>query len=39
MWPDGFNYTFLAPPAAIRLFSTASSSNILTLTAVQADGG
>ena len=39
LWPDGISGVFLAPPAALRLFSTASSSNIITLKVVQADGG
>jgi hypothetical protein len=39
IWPDGISGVFLAPPAALRLFSTASSSNVITLKTVQADGG
>jgi len=39
IWPDGISGVFLAPPAALRLYSTASSSNILTLKTVQSDGG
>jgi hypothetical protein len=39
LWPDGISGVFLAPPAALRLFSTASSSNIITLKVVMADGG
>jgi hypothetical protein len=39
IWPDGIVGTFMAPPAAIRLFSTANTSNALVLSIVQADGG
>jgi hypothetical protein len=39
LWPDGISGVFLAPPAALRLFSTASSSNVITLKVVMADGG
>jgi hypothetical protein len=35
LFPDGISGVFLAPPAALRLFSTASSSNIITLKVVQ----
>ncbi len=38
IWPDGVSYQFLAAPAALRLFSTALSSNTLTLTAIEGDG-
>ena len=37
IFPDGFAYTFIAPPTALRLFSTSMSSGILTLKAVQGD--
>jgi hypothetical protein len=39
IFPDGVSGVFLAPPAALRLYSTASSSNIIMLKVVQADGG
>lgn len=39
IWPDGIYGTFPAPPAALRIFSSAGSSNILTLTVLQGDGG
>ena len=39
IFPDGIVGTFLAPPAAIRLFSTACSSNTLYLKVLQKDGG
>lgn len=35
IWPDGISGVFLAPPAGLRLYSTASSSNILTLKVVE----
>lgn len=39
IFPDGVYGTFLAPPCALRLYSTATSSGILTLRVVQGDGG
>lgn len=39
LWPDGVSGVFLAPPAALRLFSSASSSNTIYLKVLQADGG
>ena len=39
IWPDGVSGTFLSPPCALRIYSTATSSCIMTLKAVQADGG
>jgi len=38
IWPDGVSYQFVAPPAALRLYSTGLSSNTLTLTAIEGDG-
>ena len=37
LWPDAWNYTFVCPPAAVRLFSTTVSSHAITLTAIQGD--
>jgi len=34
LWPDGVMGVFLAPPAGIRLYSSASSSGIITLETV-----
>jgi hypothetical protein len=39
LWPDGISGVFLAPPCALRLYSTASSSNIISLRVVQGTGG
>ncbi len=39
IFPDGISGTFLAPPCALRLFSTTISSGILTMRVVQGDGG
>jgi hypothetical protein len=39
IFPDGLSGTLLGSPAALRLYSTASSSNTLTLKVVQGDGG
>lgn len=39
IWPDGITYALLAPPAAVRLGSTALSSNTLTLKVIQGEGG
>lgn len=39
IWPDGVTGYFPAAPAALRLYSSAGSSNILTLTVIQGDGG
>jgi hypothetical protein len=38
IFPDGISGTFLASPAAVRLFSTNLSSHTLTLAIVQGDG-
>lgn len=35
IWPDGVSGVFLASPAGLRIYSSASSSNILTLKVVQ----
>ena len=39
IWPDGFSYLLPVAPAGLRIFSSASSSNILTLTVIQGEGG
>jgi hypothetical protein len=39
IFPDGVSGFFPAAPTALQLYSTASSSNVLTLTAVMVDGG
>ncbi len=39
IWPDGVSGIFLAVPCALRLYSTASSSNIISLRVVQGTGG
>lgn len=39
IFPDGVSYTFWAPPAAIRIYSSALSSCVLTLSVTQGDGG
>jgi hypothetical protein len=39
IFADGIQDVFLASPCGLRLFSSASSSNVLTLKAVFADGG
>ena len=38
IFPDGVSGVFLAPPAALRLFSTSLSSHVLTLAVIQGDG-
>lgn len=38
IFPDGVSGTFLAPPAALRIYSTSTSSGVLTLKVIQADG-
>jgi len=35
IWPDGITGAFLASPAGLRIYSSAGSSNILTLKVVQ----
>jgi hypothetical protein len=37
IFPDGVTGVFLAPPTALRLYSTASSSNIISLKVVQGE--
>ena len=39
LFPDGLTGTFTAPPAALRIYSSATSSGVLTLSVVQGDGG
>ncbi len=39
VWPDGITGSFLASPGALRLYSSAGSSGILTLQVIQGDGG
>lgn len=39
IWPDGVFVPFLSPVGAVRLGSTALSSNTLTLKVMQGDGG
>jgi hypothetical protein len=36
-FPDGVSGAFLAPPAALRLFSTSLSSHVVTLAVIQGD--
>jgi hypothetical protein len=39
IFPDGISGVFSPPPAALRLSSTNSSSNVTTLTILQGEGG
>lgn len=39
IFPDGISGIFVSPPCAIRLYSTGTSSGVLTLKIVQGDGG
>lgn len=39
IWPDGITFPLLAAPAALRIASTAISSNTLTLKVIQGVGG
>lgn len=39
IFPDGICGTFFAPPCALRLYSTNTSSGVLILKVVQGDGG